>query len=128
MAGGGNTVVTYLLYLLLLQFISYRYAYSVTFLVGIALGYLVNAFWVFEKSPTIKSALIYPLIYFVQYMIGLALLAALVEIMGIPQVIAPLIVVIVTLPAMFLMAKFVFSAKDIYPTFKEPGYGKQIKH
>lgn len=114
MAGGGNTVATYLLYLLLVQLLSYQIAYSITFFAGIAFGYLVNAFWVFEKSPSTSSALAYPLIYVVQYLIGLIMLAALVEIIGISQVYAPIIVVIVTLPAMFLMTKFVFTEKRIY--------------
>lgn len=114
MAGGSNTIATYLLYLLLLQFIGYQLAYSITFLIGIASGYLFNAFWVFDKPPTARSALAYPVVYFVQYLMGLALLALIVEIMGVPQLIAPLIVVTFTLPAMFLMTKFIFSERIIY--------------
>lgn len=108
-AGGGNTVATYLLYLLLLQFMSYRLAYSITFLVGIGIGYLINVLWVFDKALTAKSALAYPIVYSVQYLVGLGLLAALVEIMGIPKVVAPLIVVAATLPVVFWLTKFVFS-------------------
>lgn len=114
LAGGGNTFATYLLYLLLLQFMGYRLAYSITFVAGIAFGYLINAFWVFDKPPTARSALAYPVVYFVQYLMGLALLALIVEIMGVPQVIAPLIVVAFTLPTMFLMTKFIFSERVIY--------------
>lgn len=112
LAGGGNTIATYLLYLALLHFMEYQLAYSVTFFAGIVLGYLINAYWVFDKPLSARSALTYPVVYFVQYLAGLALLSALVEIMGIPKVVAPLIVIAVTLPVVFLMTKFVFSDKD----------------
>lgn len=87
----------------------YRLAYSISFFVGIGVGYLINAFWVFDKAPTAKSALAYPAIYFVQYLIGLVFLAVLVEILSTPEGIAPLIVVAVTLPVVFLLTKFIFS-------------------
>ena len=90
----------------------YRFAYSLTFVAGIGLGYLVNAFWVFDKIPTARSALAYPAVYVVQYLMGLALLAVLVEAVDVPEMIAPLIVVVATQPAVFLLTKYIFSYKD----------------
>lgn len=90
----------------------YRFAYSITFLVGIGIGYLTNALWVFDKALTVRSALAYPLVYLVHYLTGLALLAALVEIMGVPKAIAPLIVIAATLPVVFLSTRFIFSDKN----------------
>lgn len=107
-AGATNTGITYVLYLALLQFMPYVAAYSVTYLAGIALGYVLNAYVVFKERPTAKSAAMYPLVYVLNYLLGLSLLYALVELMGVPREMAPLLVIAVSVPIMYLATKFVF--------------------
>ena len=106
--GASNTVITYIIYLILLQFISYKLSYSITYILGIALGYLINAIWVFQRKPSKKTALIYPFIYIFQYLLGIGLLIALVERLSIDQRLAPVIVILITLPLMFLMTRVLF--------------------
>ena len=116
-AGTANTGITYVLYLGLLQIMPYVAAYSVTYIAGIALGYVLNAYVVFKARPTAKSAAMYPLVYVLNYLFSLSLLYALVELLSVPREIAPLIVIAVSVPVMYLATKFVF---------KEIGYEKAI--
>jgi len=109
--GGVNTFITYLLYLLLLFVLSYKIAYSITYIFGIALAYWLNIKYVFkEKSSTRKMAL-FPLVYLSQYLIGMLILYIAIEKLGIIKEIGPIIVVIVTLPLTFLLSKKTLTAK-----------------
>lgn len=107
-AGAVNTGVTYVLYLGLLQMMPYVAAYSVTYLAGIALGYALNAYVVFKVRPSVKSALMYPLVYFLNYLLGLSFLYAFVELLGAPIEIAPLFVVAASVPIMYVATQFIF--------------------
>lgn len=108
-AGGLNTVLTYIIYLGLVQVLPYPVAYTVTYLLGIAFGYLVNAYWVFGGKASVRSALGYPAAYALNYLLGLGLLAALVEVAGVDKRLAPLVVVVFTTPVMYLFSKHIFS-------------------
>jgi len=108
LAGTVNTGVTYAIYLILLPFMPYFWAYSVTFIAGIAIGYGLNARWVFRRAPDLRTAAAYPLTYVLNYLFGVVLLWILVEIVGIGEKLAPLIVVGISVPAMYLLTKAVF--------------------
>lgn len=107
-AGIVNTGLTYILYLGLLLLFPYGWAYSITYAAGILLGYLMNAYWVFGRKPGMRSAAAYPLGYLLNYLMGLGLLWLLIEKLGIAQEYAPLAVVAVTTPAMYLATRLVF--------------------
>lgn len=109
--GGLNTALTYLLYILLLQFMSYKTSYSVTYIAGILFGYWINVTWVFLSKPGKISALIYPIAYIFQYVLGLILLSVLIETFSIDQRLAPLFVIMVTVPFMFIMTRAIFSKR-----------------
>lgn len=107
-AGAANTGITYLLYLSLLQLMPYVAAYSVTYLTGIALGYVLNAYLVFKERPTAKSAAMYPFVCVMNYLFGLVLLYVIIELLGGPREIAPLIAIVVSAPVMYVTTKFIF--------------------
>lgn len=107
-AGALNSALTYLLYLLLLRLLSYLPAYSISYVTGIVLGYLLNAFWVFRGRPSLGSALAYPLLYMANYVLGASLLWLFVEWMKVPQQIAPLLVLCVSVPVMYLSTAAIF--------------------
>jgi putative flippase GtrA len=111
-AGAVNTVVTYLLYLALLPFMPYLWAYVLTYAVGIALGYVLNAVWVFRGRPSLRTASAYPLLYLLNLALGIALLACLVELLRVPREWAPIIVIAVSLPIMFLLNRMLFQRGD----------------
>lgn len=113
-AGAVNTGLTYLLYLGLLLLMPYVWAYSLTYVVGIGLGYAFNAYWVFKKAPSIRSVTIYPLVYGINYLLGVMMLWLFVEWMGVPEKIAPLMAVIVTIPVMYGLTRSVFQKKSAH--------------
>jgi len=107
-AGALNTLATYALYLALLHVMPYLWAYVVTYGVGIVLGYVLNACWVFRHRPSVRTAAGYPLVYAANLALGAGLLAALVEVIGMPREWAPLVVLGIMVPLMFLLTRALF--------------------
>lgn len=100
---------TYALYCLLLRVVDYRMAYTASFIAGLMLGYLLNSIWVFRRKPTLRSALAYPLLVLVQYAVSVSLLALFVERFGVQRELAPIFVILLVFPVMYLAMKCIFS-------------------
>jgi putative flippase GtrA len=115
LVGAANTGLTYLLYLALLQIARYPVAYSLTFVVGIFLSYYLNARFVFRVPLQLRKALQYPAVYAIQYLLGLGLLYLMVEILRMNEAIAPLLVVVITVPVTFLMSRYVIRGRTHSP-------------
>ena len=107
-SGAVNTLATYILYLLLLEFLPYTWAYTITYAAGIALGYLLSAKWVFKKDLSVRTAASYPLVYLINYAIGIGILKLCVRVLHVPAQVAPLSVICVTVPVMFLLTRAIF--------------------
>jgi putative flippase GtrA len=103
--GGVNTVVTYLIYVALLSIMAYPLAYSVTFALGVILSYLLNARFVFRKRFSLVAALQYPVVYVAQYVMGLGLLYLLVEVFHLSKVVAPILIVFVSVPITYVASR-----------------------
>jgi putative flippase GtrA len=103
--GGINTALTYVLYLLLLLLLDYLPAYSVAYVVGIALSYGLNSVFVFRQPMNWRSLARFPLVYVVQYLLTAALLWLFVDMLGVDQRIALLAAIAVTVPVTFLAAR-----------------------
>lgn len=114
LAGVLNTGLTYVLYLGLLNLMPYVWAYSVTYIAGIGIGYSLNAFWVFRTFPSLRNITAYPFTYVLNYLFGLAILWTLVELIGVSKAIAPLIVLTTSVPFMFIITKHIFLKKHSY--------------
>jgi putative flippase GtrA len=106
-----NTGITYLLYLGFLQIASYRIAYTTAFVLGIFISYGLNALFVFRAGITLRSLIRFPLVYLVQYVLGLVLMTTLIEFVGIAAWLAPMFVVLVTVPLTFVLSRTIFSSK-----------------
>jgi putative flippase GtrA len=65
---------------------------------------------VFQQPLRARSALFYPLVYLVQFLLGFILLRVLVEILHMPIWVAPLLVSILTIPVTFLMSRGIVRA------------------
>ena len=109
--GAGNAIATYLIYLALLQLVAYPFAYSVSYVAGIAISYVANSMIVFRAPMSLRAALRFPLVYVFQYLAGLALLALLVELASVPAWLAPWIVTAVLVPASYILTKRVIVPK-----------------
>lgn len=109
LAGATNTLLSYLLYLLLLEFLAYLLAYSIAYCIGIALSYFLNIYFVFKQRASLTSFVKFPIVYVVQYGLGAGMLWLLVDRAGMAPAIAMLGVIVVTIPVTFLASRFVLA-------------------
>lgn len=107
-SGGVNTLITYVLYLALLQVLPYRLSYTISFVFGIALAYVINHYFVFQVRRHGARGLLFPFVYAVQYLVGLLVVHTWVALLHWHASLAPLAAIVVTLPVTFLLSKWVF--------------------
>jgi len=110
-AGTANTLLIYLLYLLLLLVANYETAYSVSYLAGIVLAYWLATRYVFRTAWSYRQFVRFPSVYLVQYLSGLALMLLFVEYFAIDERIAPWIIAAVQVPMTFLLSKRIVTPK-----------------
>jgi putative flippase GtrA len=111
MSGGFNTALTYGMYLGLLTVLSYQVSYTISYVSGIVMAYVLNRFFVFKSHQGLKSALMMPLIYLVQYSLSLLILWLWVEKLQLDSRLAPLAAIVLTLPITFALSKIAFQTK-----------------
>lgn len=107
LAGASNTLLTYLVYLLLFNWIGYRLSYLAAYISGILFSYFVNTFFVFRAKPTKGTFLMYPLIYVVQYFFCAGILELSVKWLHINEHFAPLVVVAMSVPLTFVLSRLI---------------------
>ncbi|OFZ65900.1 MAG: hypothetical protein A2V79_06910 [Betaproteobacteria bacterium RBG_16_56_24] len=107
LAGVSNTLVTYVVYLLLLPFLPYLYAYTIAYCAGVLNAYFMSVFFVFRKKVSLRSFLKFPFVYAAQYFLGASILWLLVGQLGIGPAWAMAVVIVVTVPVTFLTSRFV---------------------
>ncbi len=111
-SGALNTGLTYLLYFALLQFLTYLSAYTLAFVCGILISYILNALFVFKVGISLKSFLRFPLVYLAQYVLGIFLVIILVEYAGVAHWLAPVLAILIVVPLTFILARTVFPSKN----------------
>jgi len=111
-AGAANTAATYVIYLLALQVVPYRVAYTIAYALGIVLAYALNTRFVFRTPWRWKTLLAYPMVYLLQYGLGVACLTVLVERHWVSPELAPLLVVAITLPVTFVASRLLIKGKS----------------
>ncbi|CAI8773867.1 MULTISPECIES: GtrA family protein [Pseudomonas syringae group] len=112
MSGGFNTALTYGIYLVLLMFLSYNISYTISYVTGILLAYVLNRFFVFKSHQGLRSVILLPLIYAIQYGLSLVILWCWVEKLQFDERLAPLAAIALTLPVTFSLSKLAFSRKN----------------
>jgi putative flippase GtrA len=105
--GGIVTLTSYLVYLLLLKFIDYLYAYTCAFLIGVILSYLLNSLIVFEVSLSLKKLTLFPTVYLVQYLIGTFIIYVFVGRFQVDERLGPILAVIISVPVTYSLSKFI---------------------
>ncbi|MDI1352825.1 MAG: GtrA family protein [bacterium] len=101
-----STLIMFTIYVMLYKLINYQYAYVISYSISVIALYFMNML-VFKKTISLKTALEFPMIYLLQYLLSAVSLAGLVR-LGIPLIIAPLCVVIILLPLTFFLNRLVF--------------------
>lgn len=107
-AGSINTVLTYLLYLLVLPWVGYVAAFTISFAVGVLFSFVLNAVYVFKVVLVWSRLIKYPSLYFFQYILGLILITALVEYFGVDDRFAPFVNVVILIPITFMLNRWFF--------------------
>ncbi|MGA9997619.1 MAG: GtrA family protein [Pyrinomonadaceae bacterium] len=109
--GAINTLVGYALYLFLLLLLPYLIAYSVAYVFGVFFSYYLNSKFVFKQQLKLSKALKYPLVYVTQYILGAVSLYLMVQRLKINKVLAPTLVVLLTIPITYLLSKTIVSGR-----------------
>jgi putative flippase GtrA len=108
-AGGVNTAVTYLGFLLLAPRIGHLIGYTLVYSAGILLAYCLNALFVFRTEASWRTALPFPMVYGVQYFWGLLLMYLLVDFLGWRSALAMLVVIVTSVPITFLLTRYLMA-------------------
>lgn len=111
MAGGTNTLITYVVYLLALAPLGYAYAYTLSYVLGVFIAYVLNRKFVFQSHRGWLSFLLTPMIYLAQYLLGLFIVWLWVEQLGWRAEPAPLVAIVCSLPITFLISKWLFTKR-----------------
>jgi putative flippase GtrA len=109
--GVANTAATYALFLGLNLVLHYQVAYGIAYATGVAISYALNTRWVFRRKGDWVGLLAFPLVYLVPYAINLVLLHALVELWGVSEWLAPAIVIVVSVPITFVLARLLIRSR-----------------
>lgn len=107
-SGGLNTGATYVCYLLLLRAVDYKVAYTIAYVLGVALSFIVSRLFVFQAHRGWLSLAMFPLVYITQYLIGLLIVWAWIAKLSLPASIAPIVSIVAQIPLTFFMTRFVF--------------------
>lgn len=104
-AGAVNSGVTYLAYLALLKWFSYRWAFSLSYVAGILLSFVLSSRFVFRVPLSWRNLVRYPAVYVLQYLLGYAVIYVAVGRVGLDPRLGPLAVLAVTVPVSFLSSR-----------------------
>lgn len=100
-----NTLVTFIIYSLLLQYFSIETSYSLAFVAGVIISYVGNTIYVFSIQRTFSSLMRFPIVYVIQYLYGLGVLQILTHYIGLQPELAMIVVVISAVPLTFAFTK-----------------------
>lgn len=107
-SGVFNTLATYLVYLVLLRVLPYWWSYTIAYLSGIALAYVLYRYVVFRRTGGRSGPLWVVLIYLLQYFLGLGLVSFWIRILQAPEFWAPAFAVAVATPLSYGLNRWVF--------------------
>lgn len=108
--GSLSTLIMFLLYITLNKIIPYQYSFLLAYSTSVITLYFMNIWLVFKKNISLRSFLMFPLIYVLQYLISAIALAILVH-LGFSVTYAPLIIIIILLPLTFLLNRLILLKK-----------------
>jgi putative flippase GtrA len=105
--GVSNTLLTYGVYLALLQVAHYAWAFTGSFIIGLIFTGLLNIRVTFARHPTVAACLIFSAYYGIYYVFALGLLHVFVEWFGIDEHYAPILMLPVVVPINFVVTRFI---------------------
>lgn len=109
-AGAVNTGATYLLFVFLQFFLLYQIAYTIAYSSGILLSYWLNSVFVFQRAMNFGKMIQYPVVYLVQYIVGVIFMTLLVEFFSLDSICAAPIVIVSVIPITFTLSRYVIKS------------------
>ena len=106
-----NTLVSWVLFLILDLFMNYVLAYTLTFILCIVSSYTLNSYLVFKQPLSLTRLFKYPLVFLVQYIVQAPSLIFLVEYLNISKIFAIIFVTIIASPITFFASKAIIKPK-----------------
>jgi putative flippase GtrA len=106
-----NTGITYIIYLLLERIVNYQIAYVIAYATGIIFSYWLNTVIVFQTKLAWKKFFKYPLVYLAQYGLSAGLMGIMVTQLHFSKTIAPLVILIITIPITYFLSKLIIVTK-----------------
>lgn len=103
--GGVNTLLSYAIYWLLLFWLSYPYAYTISFAAAILTGFAINTRFVFFAEWSWRKLTAFPLVQVLSYGLGLMTITISVRYLGIDARLAPLVATAVVIPVTFTLTR-----------------------
>lgn len=107
-----NTLLTYLIYLVLLNIMGYALAFTVSFVIGIIFAFFGYSLFVFRSNLQLQKLIQYPAIYWIHYILGLLSLLVLINSLVINDRVAPIINVVALTPITFMLNR-IFLVKRV---------------
>jgi putative flippase GtrA len=104
-AGIANLCLSFAIYQALLFVLPYAWAYTLSFVAGLAFVTVVNIRLVFGARMTVRNTAGTAAVYLMQYAAGLGLTVLLVQRLGVHARVAPFILVFVLPPLSFIGAR-----------------------
>jgi putative flippase GtrA len=111
LSGAFNTAVTYALYVLALRLWLPHVAYTVVYVAGIALAYVLNRVFVFRSHAGWRSVAATPVVYLFQYLLSLGIVQLWVSV-GLPASLAPIPAIVLSLPVTYVLSRLSFSQRS----------------
>lgn len=105
-----NTLVSYVIFSVLIYLVHYDFAYAGSYAFGILISYVLNGKWTFSKSIGFKGILTYPLVYIVQFSTGWLVLKYCIETLNFTENQAYILSTIISIPIGFLASKIYFKS------------------
>jgi putative flippase GtrA len=109
LVGCCNTLASYVVFVLLVGSTGPEVAYTAAYATGLGVAYVLGKCYVFKAPFSFRSLLQFPLVYVVQYVIGLGILKVVAEGFDLPYEFAILVSIVATIPLTFLLSRMVFS-------------------
>lgn len=106
-----NTLNYYLLYLLFSKLLAFNYlgSHLISFFISIIGSFYMNTYFTYRTTPTLKKFLQFPLTYLVNIAISTGTIFISVQILHLPDTIAPLVASVFSIPFTFLASRMVLT-------------------
>ena len=101
----------YLIYEVLITFINYTFSFLISWIVGFIYGYVTNTKKVFNQSVGIKKICFYLLWNIIYLYISIKLLEIVIVSFNIHERIAPVIIIVLTIPLNYIVTKLSINNK-----------------